>query len=994
MKQIRKANNRPNFPELEDKITQFWKQNRIFEKSIEYRKDTPKYSFVDGPPFANGMPHYGHLICSIAKDVIPRYQTMKGNNVRRVFGWDCHGLPIEDKVNAKYNLKTRQDVEEFGIDRYIRECRSLVGGYAENWQYYMNKIGRWVDMDNAYYTMKPQFNESVLWLFKTAWEKGLIYKGKRVSLYSTDNQTPVSEFEVNMDPDNYREVEDTSIFVKFPLKSELYGYNDVKILIWTTTPWTIPAHVAIAVNPELEYSLVEFEGQRYLVSTNLITSVFETDEQNIGADEGKLVRILQSFSGGDLVGLEYEPPYNFFPELTNDKHFKVYAADFVTDGDGTGFVHIAGSYGKEDNDLCNREKINLFESINQEGVMQTGQFSGLYLRDASEPITEDLQAKGRLLRSYTYKHRLPFYRGKNPLIYLAQDSYFIDIQKIKPRMLELNNQINWYPEHLQQGRFRDVIENSPDWCISRNRYWATIMPLWRAEDGEELIIGSIAEMAEYNDRIHTKVENGKDVWYFGEQVLYLHRDVCDGIVLTKEGKEFYRVPEVLDVWMDSGSVPFAEHHYPFENKLSFEESYPADYIVEYVGQIRAWFNVLLRVAVIAFDNMPFKNSLVTGNIAGNDGRKMSKSYGNYPDPREVLENVGGEALRLYLMGNSVMNGEDTNWSDEVLNEQVKNILIPLWNTYSYLTIYAELHNWTPVTTDVITDNILDEWVVNIVDEAVQNYSLALERFDIPASVKVIQPVIDNISTWWIRRSRDRFASGDIQAMQVLYSCLVKLAKALAPQLPFVTEEIYQSLVAGVLPSSKESIHLEDYPTTLTVNETLLEQMQLIRQICSIGLKCRADSGVKLRQPLRSALVVTDVNHGLSVELTDIIRQELNVKEVILTDKLAETSGLVINSEGDLQVGLNIELDEELKTEGLYREIIRQIQAARKNEGLQMGQLVKLQVKLDDQSLQNFIASKLDQIKKDVYLSELIFVDNLDNKSVKIEGVETKLKFLL
>jgi len=985
---IQKVSNQVKFPEIEAKISAFWKENRIFEKSIEQRPIENKYTFMDGPPFVSGNPHYASLLPSIAKDIIPRYWTMQGKRVRRVFGWDCHGLPIEEKINAKFDLKTKEDIEIFGVNKYIGECRSFIEKCTNDWRWYIEKIGRWVDIDNAYYTMKPEFNQSVIWFYKQAYDKGLIYKGKRVSMFSTDTSTPVSEFEVGMDPDNYREVEDLSIFVKFKLKDSFkdFAATDLFMLAWTTTPWTIPANVCLAVDAEINYVVARFEGSNYILAKSRLESAFQTTAENIGEDPDKLVQILAQFPGSDLSGVEYEPVYDYFVNQTTDKNFKVYIADFVTDNDGTGIVHSAGTYGKEDFELCKKYDVPMFEVLNNEGIIQIGAWKGIYLRDAFESITEDLQNKGNLLRSEKFVHRLPFYRGKNPLIYTAQESYFINIQAVKERMIELNQSINWYPEHFKNGRFLDVITNAPDWCISRNRYWATIMPLWIANDGEELVIGSFEEMKQYNSEITIKIENNKSRYYFRDKPITLHRDVCDDIILTKDEKEFKRVPEVLDCWMDSGSVPFAEHGYPFESDDIFEEGSSADFIVEYTGQLRAWFNILLRVSVIAFDEKPFKNAVVTGVLAGNDGRKMSKSFGNFPDPKEVLENLGGEALRLYLMGSPIMLGEDMSWSDELLNEQLKAILIPFWNTYSYLCLYAEMHDWKPENTDFNSDNILDIWVKNLMDKTTKEYSENLEKYDIPNSVKLIQPCIDNISTWWIRRSRDRFASGDTQALQTLYAVMVQMIKTFAPQMPFITEEMYQNLVVNAdLEEAKESIHLEFYPKTEQIDQKLLDDMEVVREICSLGLSIRTDTTINLRQPLSKA--VTNLNNP---DLIEIIMKELNVKNIEFNQTAPDQPNLILKTQGDWFVALDTTLTEELKEEGMVNEITRVLQNTRKTNGFKMGELVKIQYFTENTDLKNIFDRNLELILKVVSASQIEFVANLQSEELKIKGGKINL----
>jgi isoleucyl-tRNA synthetase len=980
-KSIKKVSNYIKFPQLEKDITQFWKNNEIFNKSLLLREGNERYSFMDGAPFVSGSPHYGSLIPSIAKDIIPRYQTMKGKYVRRVFGWDCHGLPIEEKVSAQLGLKNRDAIEEFGINQYIEECRTYIAKCTSDWRYYIDAVGRWVDIDNAYYTMNPEFNESVLWVFKQSWDKGLIYKGNRVSLYSVDNQTPVSEFEINMDPDNYRDVEDIAVYVKFQLQDAIPELEELsrgaQLLIWTTTPWTIPAHLCMAYNPDIIYTICLFEGQKYVVAESRILSVFQTTDDNVSVHKGSLVQVLARFEGSKLDGLGYSP---VFPHAqAQDNHYRLYPAGYVTDSDGTGLVHIA-KYGKEDVELCTKVGIDvMFDSITLDGIMLEGPCQGMHMRDALEGITAAIAAEGKLFRSHSYVHRLPFYRGKSPLIYMPQDSYFINVQKLKPRMLELNNQINWFPNHFKNGRFYDVVENAPDWCISRTRYWATIMPLWVGPEGQELVIGSIEEMSQYC----TDIKKNGETWELNGKKLFLHRDFCDSIVLVKDGVEYNRVPFVLDCWLDSGSSPFAEFSYPFKNQEEFKAAYPADYIVEYTGQIRAWFNMLLRVSVIAFDDLPFKNAVVTGNMQGNDGRKMSKSYGNFPDPKDVLENIGGEALRLQLMGSSVMSAEDVAWSDEQLNDQVKNVLIPFWNTFTYFTIYAELHNYTPVNDQFQIKTILDRWLESRVNLAIQDFSQALDNYDFPLAVKTIRPVIDDISTWYIRRSRDKFAQGDTATMQNLYAALVLLIKAFAPQLAFVTERMYQEIVMGVLPNAQESVHLEDYPIIGHIDSELLSSMSSLRELCSLGLAIRSELSIAVRQPL--ALVATDLE---DIELRQILQEELNCKESVYTK---DFTNLTTKTNEVGTVGLDTELTQELQEEGQLADLTRKIQNARKNNNHTMGVLVSAVIKTDSQKIQNFITQYQESIQQITSLSSITFSNESDGDKIKFLGEELLLK---
>jgi len=620
--------------------------------------------------------------------------------------------------------------------------------------------------------------------------------------------------------------------------------------------------------------------------------------------------------------------------------------------------------------------------------MKEGDWKGVYIRDASPMITEDLKQKGKLLRSESYIHRLPFYRGKSPLIYMALNSYFVDMQKIKPRMLELVKKINMVPKIFMK-RFMNVIETAPDWAISRNRYWATIMPIWKNEDGDQIVVGSIEEMMEYTDQIEKK----GDTYYIDGKKLTLHRDVCDKLVFKKNGKEYHRIPEVLDCWMDSGSVPFAEYHYPFENKKTFEDSFPADFIIEYTGQLRAWFNMLFRLSTILFDDIAFKNVICHGVMFGNDGRKMSKSYHNYPDPREVLEKVGGEALRLYIMSSPIISGGDMEWSDDILKDQLKDVLIPIWNTYRYLSLYANIHNWVPKSTEFTSKNELDIWLEVYMKKTAIEYSQAIEAYDIPKSAKLIQPCIDNISKWWIRRSRDRFANGDIDALQTLYSTMVLFSKIFAPQMPFLTEKIYQDLVVKTeLKDAKESVHLEDYPSFKReeIDNQLLEDMELVRQISSIGLKLREDARLKLRQPLEKAYI------GVKEKfLKEIIRAELNVKNIEFSEKAVEGKGLVSAGERGMIITLDTNLSEELKKEGQWNEFLRKYRNIRKKEGLKIEDVVNIYINSKNKEILDALKKKFDENKEDLQMNESIFGKPINNVSGKFmiddEEIEVKVE---
>ncbi len=928
---IKTVEGRCDFPKLEEEITGFWKEEKIFEKSVESRSEEERYSFVDGPPFVSGMPHPGTLAVSIVKDVIPRYWTMKGKRVRRVFGWDCHGLPIEEKVDKLLGIKSRDEIEnKVGVAKYVQECRAYVEKNIADWRWYIDRVGRWVDMDNAYRTMDPEFNQSVIWAFKKFFDKGLVYKGKRVSLFSTDTSTPVSEFEVAMDSDNYRDTEDLSVFVKFKLLNSHFEKN-VSIVAWTTTPWTLPSNFALAVNSEYNYCLVEFKGENLIVAKERL-------EYSFGDEDFK---ILEEFKGKELEGIEYEPVFDFFVSEKTQNDFKIYLYEEVTLEEGTGVLHVAPAFGAQDHGLGLKYGLSDIADIDEKGNLLVGNFKGKYIRDANEDIVQEMEKSQKLLRSEKYIHRLPYYRGKNPLIYMAQDSYLIDIQSIKDSILKLNENVNWYPEHYKHKRFAHTIKNSPDWNISRNRYWATIMPIWESEDGDQIVVGSFDEMMEYTDQIQKRAESGDVVYYLGEKKLHLHRDMCDQIVLQKDGKKYYRIPEVLDCWMDSGSVPFAEHGYPFKNKDVFEKSFPADFVVEYSGQIRAWFAMLFRISAVVFDKEPYKNVLCHGVLNGLDGRKISKSFENFEDPKKVLEETGGEAMRLYAMSLPVMAGGDAVWDDNALRDQVKNVLIPIWNTYRYLTLYANQHNWEPKDAQYIENTILDRWLKAYMDNVSLQYSEYLEQYNIPASVKLIQPTIDTISSWWIRRSRERFAQGDTEALQNLYAVLVQFSKTFAPQMPFLTESIYQNLVVNTkIKKGLESVHLELFPKACEIDKILLEEMEIVKNVCSLGLNLREENSFKLRQPLQKAFANIQ-----NEDLLTIVKEELNVKEVefVKTEEdLPKRKDIVSKQEGSFFIALDLKMSKELKEEGFYNDLGRVIQNLRKENGCDVGEVVTLE----------------------------------------------------
>ncbi|MFH1840781.1 MAG: isoleucine--tRNA ligase [Candidatus Shapirobacteria bacterium] len=887
-----------NFARLSEEILAYWQKSKIFEKSVDRRPADKPYSFYDGPPFVTGLPHYGTLLPSMAKDVIPRYQTMKGYRVRRVWGWDCHGLPIENKVEEKLGLKNRREILAFGINNFIDECRKYVEAASSEWPWYVDHIGRWVDMKYAYRTMDLTYMESVIWVFKQLYDKGLIYQGNRVSLFCPRCSTPISNFEIAMD-NSYRLMEDPAVTIKFQIHPATAGskFKNVGILAWTTTPWTLPANRALVVDKNEEYVLLETKGEKLILAHKRVKKVLSEKYQ-----------ILAKFKGEKLLGLSYWPLYNFFP--ADEKDFKVYDfAGMVNMEEGTGVVHSAPGFGEIDTQMSKHHGLTMVSAVDDEGRLtkEVKPWAGIYVKKADPLIISELQQRGLLFRREKITHRHPFcYRCQTPLIYKAQESWFVDIQKLKPQLLKTNKKINWVPEHFKFGRFQKSVENAPDWCISRNRYWATVMPVWRCKKCRDLsVFGSIKEIEVVT----------------GEKVTDLHRNgvdhltfKCDKCKGTKK-----RIPEVLDCWMESGSMPYAQWHYPFENKEDFKRSYPADYIIEYVGQVRAWFYVMHVVANALTQSESFKNVVVTGVMAGVDGRKMSKSYRNYPDPRAMLEKYGGDALRLYFMGSSVMLGKDINITEGgEFEEQVKKILLPLWNSYRYLVTFAKIYKFKK---SQISTNALDRWIITRINQFNQEVSKSLDQYRLPDAVKELRFLTEDLSNWYIRRSRERFNRGDKDALATLHWVLVQFCLIAAPIIPFVTEEIYRNL------TGKESVHLADWPKQEKVDQKLLTDMVWVRKVCELGNAARKEAGIRTRQPLKK---LTVNSKQLTVELTGLIQDELNVKKVVF-----------IKDKGELKVELDTKITPELLEEGKTRDLIREIQALRKKACLSLKQKIEV-----------------------------------------------------
>ncbi len=843
---------------------------------------------------------------------------MKGKRVRRVWGWDCHGLPIENKVEQKLGLKNRRDIEKIGLLKFINECKDYVSQTSAEWNWYIDRIGRWVDMDNAYKTMDLAYMESVIWVFKKLYDQDLIYKGMRISLFCPRCSTPISNFEIAMD-NSYQDREDTAIIIKFKIKDQAFlKKHDLKkpcyFLAWTTTPWSCVSVMGLAVGEKFNYQILETAKECYLIAKNAVERTMTGLKYTTVAD----------LTGKETAGLDYEHVFDYYDDRIKD--FKTYPASYVSQEEGTGIVTINGAFGEVDMDSSKKHGLPIIVNVDEEGkfTSEVKVCSGVYVKDAEKLIIEDLKKRNLLFKEEKITHSYPFcYRCETPLIYRAQDSWFVNINKLRQQLLDNNENIHWVPEHFKQGRFSEGIKTAPDWCISRTRYWATAMPVWECQQCQAWeVFGSIADIEK---RSKQKVKD-------------LHRPFIDEIVFkcSKCGKDMKRVKEVLDCWLESGSMPYAERHYPFENKESFEKSFPADYISEYTGQVRAWFYVLHVLATALFDSHCFKNVVVSGVIMGTDGRKMSKAFHNYPDPKGILEKYGGDALRLYLMGSPTMAGQDMNISEQGVYEQVKKINLIYWNCYNYFKTFADFHKFDfKKELKNSTDNLLDLWILSRANRFLKDFTAFLDHYRIPESVRLIPEFLDDLSRWYIRRSRDRFRAGDKKALSVLYQVLILFTKTAAPLIPFLTEEIYKDL-----DNNKESVHLENWPRFAKelINHDLEEKMIIVKNVCTMALAQRAKLGVKVRQPLLELKIKEErIKHDQ--ELLDLIKEEVNVKEVIFDDSLRQ------------EIWLNPEIDKKLRQEGLLREFIRNIQQMRKLAGLKPG----------DKIIINYSASEDDEL---------------------------------
>ncbi len=996
---------------------------------MEKSKDSPLFSFYDGPPFATGLPHYGHLLAGTIKDVIPRYKTMKGYHVPRRFGWDCHGLPVENEIEKAKELSGASAIESFGIGAFNEECRSIVLRYTSEWGKTVKRLGRWVDFDKTYKTMDPSFMESVWWVFKELFDKGLIYEGFKVMPFSMKLGTPLSNFEANL---NYQDVDDPSITVAFKKTDE----PDTFFLAWTTTPWTLPSNLALMVSPDAEYVKIKDlkTGRQYILGKARVSAHFKEEYE-----------VVKTYLGKDLAGATYEPLFPFFKETDA---FRILLEETVSTEDGTGIVHAAPAFGELDFFVCKRENIEPVCPVDSNGrfTFEVPPYEGVLVKEADKEIIKALKADGSLFRQATIRHRYPFcWRSDTPLIYKTVRTWFVNVEKIKQDLLDANEEITWMPGHLKKGRFGKWLENARDWSISRNRYWGTPMPIWRSEEGDLHVISSISELEKLT----------------GEKVTDLHRHYIDDLTFVKEGRTYRRIPEVFDCWFESGSMPYAQNHYPFEEKQAFEKSFPADFIAEGIDQTRGWFYTLTVLSSALFKKPAFKNVIVNGIILAEDGNKMSKRLKNYPDPEILINEVGADAIRLYMLGSPAVRAEDLRFSKRGVEHVLRQILIPMWNSFAFLSTYAKIYKWAPQTLETKPKELIDKWLLSITQKLVLDVETAMEAYDLNKAVDPFVQFIEQLTNWYIRRCRGRFwADEDTQdrreAFGTLYTVLIELSKIAAPFIPFLSEAIYQELKTDKM---ADSVHLTEFPTYRENlrNKELEKEVSGAQRAVSLGHSLRKEYKLKVRQPLSKAYLISS-NEELLASLkkqVKLIADELNVKEVELLndetkfvqflakpnfpvlgkkigplmpqakkaigdlskeqtqtlfsggnitlqigDRQVEITpsdvsierkvkeGVAAGNLDDLTVALDTALNDDLLEEGMAREIVNKINTMRREKDFQVTDRIHITIETTDK-VQSAFSNYHDYIAGEVLAVDVQFA-SCEGDLVDLNGEETKI----
>ena len=1006
-----------NFVDREKEVLDFWKKNNIAQKAIDQREGCDTFTFYDGPPTANGKPHIGHVLTRVIKDMLPRYQSMKGKKVLRKAGWDTHGLPVELEVEKLVGINGKEQIEEYGIEPFIKKCRESVWKYKGMWEEFSDVVGFWADMEHPYITYENDFIESEWWALKEIWKKGLLYKGHKVVPYCPRCGTPLSSHEVAQ---GYKDVKERSAMVKFKVKDE-----DAYFLAWTTTPWTLPSNLGLCVNPEVDYVKIKVGGTVYYMAEALVDTVFEGVE---GERE-----VLEKYKGKDLEYREYEPLYDYAVGKLKKKAFYVVCDDYVTTSDGTGIVHIAPAFGEDDNRVCRKYDMPFVQFVNNKGEMtEETDWAGVFVKDADPLIIDDLKKTGKLFKAPKFEHSYPHcWRCDTPLIYYARETWFIKMTDVKDKLIANNNKVNWIPKSIGEGRFGDWLEHVQDWGLSRNRYWGTPLPVWECECGHQHTIGSIAELKEMSDNCPDDIE--------------LHRPYIDAVTIKcpECGKEMHRVPEVIDCWFDSGSMPFAQWHYPFENKDIFEKRFPADFISEAVDQTRGWFYSLIAISTLLFDEAPYKNVIVLGHVQDKDGRKMSKSKGNAVDPMQALGQHGADAIRWYFYENSAP-WLPNRFHDDAVQEGQRKFMGTLWNTYAFFVLYANIDNFdaTKYTLDYDKLPVMDKWVLSRLNTMVKEVDSDLANYKVTEAAKALQAFTDELSNWYVRRSRARFwAKGmeqdKINAYMTLWTALVTTAKAAAPLVPFITESIYRNLVCSIDKTAPESVHLADYPVANEdwIDEELEKNMELVLEIVVLGRASRNETNIKNRQPV--AHMYVNAERELSDFFKEIVEDELNVKEVVFKDdmeeyltysfkpnfrvlgpkvgkqigavkaalsklngskakaeldaagklvialpdgevtlttedvevSMAQTEGFNCQRYNGVTIALDTTLTEELIEEGFVREIISKVQTMRKENGFEVTDHIKVSLS-GNEKLQAIVA------KNEDYLKEITLADSV------------------